>query len=99
MARGELNAYLETYEQFRERMIEAAQNPLLKDMLDSIHDKTRVLIRRIIVLPGRAAQGLKEHRALLAAMEKGDADLAERLKRKNIASSRDYLKRYQNFLL
>lgn len=33
-------------------------------MLDSIHDKTRVLIRRIIILPGRARQGLKEHRTL-----------------------------------
>jgi DNA-binding GntR family transcriptional regulator len=99
VARGELFAYLETYEQFRESMIEAAQNPLLKDMLDSIHDKTRVLIRRIIILPGRAAQGLKEHRALLAAMRKGDADAAERLKRINIASSRDYLKRYKDFLL
>lgn len=99
VARGELNAYLETYEQFRERMIEAAQNPLLKDMLDSIHDKTRVLIRRIIILPGRASQGLKEHRALLAAMRRGDADAAERLKRRNIASSRDYLERYRDFLL
>ena len=97
--RGDFDSYLSTYEHFRERMIDAAGNPLLKDMLDSIHDKTRVLIRRIIILPGRAKQGLKEHRALLNAMRKGDADAAERLKRQNIASSRDYLRRYQDFLL
>lgn len=99
VARGELDAYLETYEHLRERMIAAADNPLLKDMLGSIHDKTGVLIRRIIILPGRAERGLKEHRALLAAMGKGDADAAERLKRRNIRSSREYLKRYEEFLL
>ncbi len=99
VARGELDAYLETYERLRERMIAAADNPLLKDMLGSIHDKTGVLIRRIIILPGRAERGLKEHRALLAAMRKGDADAAERLKRRNIRSSREYLKRYEDFLL
>jgi len=32
-------------------------------------------------------------------MGKGDGREAERLKRKNIASSREYLRRYQDFLL
>jgi DNA-binding GntR family transcriptional regulator len=97
--RGELDAYLATYDLFRQRMIAAADNGILQDLLDSIHDKTKVLIRRIIILPGRAKRGLGEHRALLAAMRKGDAREAERLKRKNISSSREYLQRYEDFLL
>lgn len=97
--RGALDAYLATYDLFRRRMIAAADNAILTNLLDSIHDKTKVLIRRIIILPGRAKRGLAEHRALLAAMRKGDGREAERLKRKNIASSREYLRRYQDFLL
>ncbi len=97
--RGELDAYLGTHDLFRKRMIDAADNDLLRNLLDSIHDRTRVLVQRIVILPGRAKQGLKEYRALLAAMCKGDEKEAERLKRENIASSRDYLRRYQDFLL
>jgi DNA-binding GntR family transcriptional regulator len=68
-------------------------------MLDSINDKTREIMRRIIILPGRAAEGLKQHRAVLAAMRKGDAAMAEKLKRENIRSSREFLERYQGFIL
>ncbi len=99
IGRGELEAYLKTYDLFRGRMMDAADNEFLRDQLDSINDKTKMLIRRIIILPGRAKLGLGEHRALLAAMRRGDGKEAERLKRKNIASSREYLKRYQDFLL
>lgn len=96
---GRLESYLEAVERFRSRMLEAADNPELREALDSIQDKTRVLIRRIIILPGRAQQGLAEHRAVLAAMRAGDAEAAERLKRRNIRSSRAYLERYEHFLL
>ncbi len=99
LARGRLDAYLEQVEAFQQRMVEAADNALLRDLLDSIQDKTRVLIRRIVILPGRAHQGLQEHRALLEAMCRGDAAAAERLKRANIRSSREYLRRYEDFLL
>jgi DNA-binding GntR family transcriptional regulator len=97
--RAEFEEYIAKLELLRRRTIEAAGNPVLADMLDSINDKTREIMRRIIILPGRAAEGLKQHRAVLAAMRKGDADLAERLKRGNIRSSREYLERFQGFIL
>lgn len=96
---GEFEDYIAKLEMLRRRTIEAAHNRVLADMLDSIHDKTREIMRRIIILPGRAAEGLKQHRAVLAAMRKGDAALAEKLKRKNIRSSRAYLERFQGFIL
>ena len=96
---GRLDAYLKAVETLQQTMIAAAENPVLQDQLDAIGDKTRLLIRRIIILPGRARQGLKEHRRLLKAMQAGDAAAAERLKRRNIVSSRKYLERYQHFLL
>ena len=86
-------------DRLRTRTVEAAGNGVLAGMLDSINDKTREIQRRIIILPGRAAEGLEQHRAVLAAMRKGNAGKAEELRRANIRSSRDYLERYKNFVL
>jgi DNA-binding GntR family transcriptional regulator len=96
---GDLESYIAELEKLRQRTIEAAKNPVLQDMLDGIHDKTQAIIRRIIILPGRAERGLEEHRALLAAMRIGDALEAERLKRENIRSAREYLRRFEKFVL
>jgi DNA-binding GntR family transcriptional regulator len=96
---GEFEDYIAKLEILRRRTMEAANNRVLADMLDSINDKTREIMRRIIILPGRAAEGLKQHRAVLAAMRKGDAAMAEKLKRENIRSSREFLERYQGFIL
>jgi len=96
---GNLEAYVAELQNLRQRTIDAANNVILRDMLDAIHDKTQVIIRRIIILPGRAERGLAEHRAVLAAMRKGDANLAERLKRENIRSAGEYLRRFQKFVL
>jgi DNA-binding GntR family transcriptional regulator len=80
-------------------LLEAAANPVLSNMLDTIYEKTQAVIRRIMILPGRAEVGLNEHRAVLAAMRRGDAEEAERLRRLNMRSAKDCLKRYQNFVL
>jgi DNA-binding GntR family transcriptional regulator len=97
--RGEYEKYIANLDQLRSRTLEAAGNGVLADMLDSINDKTLDIQRRIIILPGRAAEGLQQHRAVLAAMRKGDAGKAEELRRANIRSSREYLERYQSFVL
>lgn len=96
---GDFEDYIEKLQFLRKKTSEAANNHVLTDMLDSIHDKTRELMRRIIILPGRAVEGLQQHRAVLAAMRKGDALLAEQRKRENIRSSREFLVRFQTFIL
>lgn len=97
--RGEFDAFLAGYERFRHGLLEAADNPLLAQMLDSIYEKTQVLIRRIIILPERAKSGLREHIAVLEAMRRGDAELAEKLRRENMRSAKAWLRRYQKYLL
>lgn len=94
-----LDQYIAGYETFRRRIVMAANNPLLAEMLDTIFEKTQVLIRRIIILPGRAEVGRREHIAVLEAMRRGDADEAERLRRANMRSARAYLERYQKYVL
>ncbi len=96
---GDLEGYIEHYERLRRRMIEAAANPVLAEMLDIIYEKTQVLIRRIIILPGRAEIGRRQHVAMLEAMVRGDADEAERLRREGLRNAKAYLERYQAFVL
>lgn len=96
---GDFESFIAGYGVFRKRMIEAAANPVLAAALDRIYEKTQAIIRRIIILPGRAEQGLAEHRAVLAALRRGDAAAAERLRRDNMRSAKETLKRYQSFVL
>jgi len=97
--RGELQEYIEHYETLRRKIIEAAGNPVLAEMLDIIFEKTQVLIRRIIILPGRAEVGRKQHVAMPQAMCPGDAEEAETIRRNGLKSARLALEKYQRFIL
>lgn len=97
--KGELEEFLANLQVLRDRLLQAAGNPVLREMLDLINDRVKGVARRIIVLPGRAEQGLRQHRAVLAALRRGDADESERLRRENIRTGPEYLRRYQRFVL
>lgn len=97
--KGELEEFINNLQVLRDRILAAADNPVLKEMLDMINDRVQGIARRIIVLPGRAEQGLQEHRAVLAALRRGDPEESERLRRANIRSGPDFLRRYQRFVL
>lgn len=99
VAKGDLDAYIAHYEDLRRRIIKAAANPVLAEMLDTIYEKTQVLIRRIIILPGRAEIGRKQHVAMLEAMCKGDATGAERLRRDGLRTAKAALEKYQRYIL
>lgn len=99
VAAGRLDDYIRDYEAFRSEMIEASANPVLREMLDSILERTQTLIRRIIILPGRADLGLAQHTAVIEAMVAGDADRAEALRRANMRSARAFFERYQKYIL
>ena len=96
---GDLEGYIKNIETLRMRMITAANSPVLSGMLDLIHDQVSEIARRIIILPGRVQQGLREHRAILEALRRGDPEESERLRRHNIRSSAEYLARYKRFVL
>ncbi len=96
---GDFEAYTEIYDSFRRRCIDAAANPVLAQALDNIYEKTQVLIRRIIILPGRGEIGVREHRAVLDAMRCGDCDAAEQLRRANIRNAKAFLARYIKYVL
>jgi DNA-binding GntR family transcriptional regulator len=88
-----------TIEQFRNHIKELARNPVLSDMIERIYDRTRVSMRRVALLPGRSEMGIKQYRALLDAMVRGDGDEAERCVRELNGSARDYIERYKNYVI
>ncbi len=96
---GHVEGYFAQYEKLRREIIEEARNPVLAAMLDSIFEKTWVIMRRVQILPGRAEQALEEHRAFVAAMRAGDAENAEQLRRHNIRSAIETLRRFKTYVL
>lgn len=99
LAANDFDAYEDAIHRFRRQCIEAAENEVLSDLLDSLYDRTQVLIRRLILVPGRAQEGMRQHREILAAMRAGKAEKAERLKRDNIRSAREWFHDYRKYLL
>ena len=99
LARNDFDAYAQANYQFRRQCVAAADNEVLSNLLDSLYDRTQVLIRRLILVPGRMQEGMRQHREILAAMRAGKAEEAERLKRANIRSARDWFNDYQKYLL
>lgn len=96
---GDLDGYFGILDRFRDRTLKAAENPYLTEMLDSIYDRTQAIIHRTIILPGRLQVGCQQLIGVLEAMCEGDAPEAERRRISNIRSQREYLKRYENYVL
>jgi DNA-binding GntR family transcriptional regulator len=94
-----IDAYLAEVDAFRNTLKKAADNSILDEMLTLLRDRTQTVIDRTTMLPGRIEQGVKELQLVVAAMRRGDAADAERLRRANIRSQRDFVLRYQNFVL
>lgn len=96
---GEFDFYMEGYETFRQRIFKNAANPVIQGMLDSILERTQDVIRRAIVLPGRAKLGLAHHRATLAALRDRDAEKAEAIRRESLREAAEYLSKYRKYII
>lgn len=99
LAANDLDAYVDALSRFRQACIEAADNAVLSALLDSLYDRIQVLIRRLVLVPGRAQEGMRQHQEILRAMRAGDAETAERLKRANISSAREWFESYRKYLM
>lgn len=99
LADNDFGAYIRAIAVFRRTCIDAAGNETLRGLLDSIFDRVQVMTRRLVLVPGRAMEGLRQHQEILRAMRDGEAERAEELKRENIRSARRWFLKYQDFLL
>ncbi len=90
--------YIKGLEMFRRRMLEVAANTLLRETLDGIRDQTRVIIRRITVLPGRMAIGrvsMRDHLRCVPATPTRRRPLRARISE----VPGEFLKRFEAFVL
>lgn len=97
--KGDIDQYIASYERFHADVVASTGNQILAELLDSIFERTQAVIRRTIILPGRAAQGLKQHQAVLKAMSEGNAENAEQMRRETMRSAQSYIERYQKYVL
>ena len=74
--------------EFHALLLEASDNELLKNMMESVNIHLQMVRLRTVALPGRPEQTVKEHYEIAAAIEKKDSTLAEKLMRKHVASVR-----------
>ncbi|MBY0531259.1 MAG: GntR family transcriptional regulator [Xanthobacteraceae bacterium] len=98
LRKGEYTEYEAILNDLNRRIIRYANNPILSDMLDRIHDRTQVMARRVVVLQGRAELGFDLHRKLTKALASGDAEAAAAMKSKIIATARESIDRYRDFI-
>lgn len=96
---GDIDQYIAAYERFHADVVASTGNQILAELLDSIFERTQTIIRRTIILPGRAAQGLKQHQAVLTAMVDGDSEKAEEARRETMRSAKSFFERYQKYVL
>lgn len=74
--------------EFHAILLEASDNELLKNMMESVNAHLQMVRLRTVALPGRPEQTVQEHYEIAAAIEKKDSTLAEKLMRKHVASVR-----------
>jgi DNA-binding GntR family transcriptional regulator len=95
----DLDAYVHGDEIFRPRLVDAAWPPPLAELLDRLNDMTNVFGRRILLATDRTEHALRDHRAVLSALRRGDGAAAEQLQRATIANVRTAVERYQGVVL
>lgn len=99
VADNDFDAYMDAIREFRRTCIVVAENETLKGLLDSLYDRVQGMTRRLVLVPGRAMAGFRQHQQVLRAMRDGDADRAEQLKRDNIRDAREWFQKYQKYLM
>ena len=83
------DAYIEADLDFHLALAEAAGNPLILSLLDSIVGLLREQRLRIFNVPGGPARGQVFHKRILQAVEQHDAQLAREAMREHLVQVRD----------
>jgi DNA-binding GntR family transcriptional regulator len=96
--RRDLGAYSQNYERFRHRLMEAAGVPALTELLQRLNDLTIIYGKRVLLVSDRTQHALSDHRAVLDALHRKDAETAEMLRRATISKVRAAVERYYPFI-
>jgi DNA-binding GntR family transcriptional regulator len=84
--RGDFEPMIGLNIEFHEAVCRAGRNSLLLQMMRQIHDWVRRFPESTFAYPGRAKETVLEHEALLEAIERRDAEAAERIAREHMTT-------------
>ncbi|MBW2305692.1 MAG: GntR family transcriptional regulator [Deltaproteobacteria bacterium] len=95
----DFEGYLKRVAIFHNRMVETTRNQQLQQLIDSIYDRIKMVMRRTVILPQRAERSIIENREVLKAILDKDPDRAEAINRERIRKIRENVQQYQDFIL
>jgi DNA-binding GntR family transcriptional regulator len=85
--RGDVEELLVVLDEFHEKLLQTAGNPMLTTHLHALRSRLLRLRRVSLRQPGRARQTVEEKRALLAAMKKRDGERARAAREKHVLAA------------
>ncbi len=88
-ASGDIAAITESNMAFHEAICDVAGNPMLESFIAQVHAWVRRADHNPFTFPGRPQSGAAEHEQIIVAIERGDAESAERLTREHMQRSHD----------
>ena len=91
-AAGDVNRYYETNYVFHHQMQECAGNRWLQIVIGDLRKLLKLSRHHSLRLEGRLAASLAEHRALMQALQRQDAEAAERVMRDHLLAQLDALR-------
>jgi DNA-binding GntR family transcriptional regulator len=98
VASHDMDRYLDLIDRTYLSIVKHARNAVLEETMAQIYDRLAVLARRSVLLPGRAVEGLRLHKQLIAALAARDGEAAERIKRENLRLACETLLRFANYI-
>ncbi len=94
-----LHEYLANISHLQREIAEAARNEPLRNLISQYTDMIGPYIQKALVISDHARDAVDHHKAVLEAMIQGDAESADRLRRKQLRSSRQILEQFHDLLL
>ena len=92
-----LDAYSDANIRFHQAIIRLGECRLIEAMTENLFIHARAIRAASIRQENRTERSMAEHRAIIAALEAGDPDLAERLVRDHALGLADHVRRHGSF--
>jgi DNA-binding GntR family transcriptional regulator len=89
-----MGEYSDANIRFHQSIIGLGQNRLIAEITDGLFFHVRAIRQRTIFEQDRARRSIADHKAIVAALEARDAELAERLVREHTLRLRDHVERH-----
>jgi len=93
----QMGEYSDANIQFHQAIIELGQCPLITDITNSLFFHVRAIRQRTIFEKDRARRSVADHKEIVAAIERRDTELAERLVREHTLRLRDHVAQNVDF--